>query len=141
MAAASAPSRLFVDSSAWLAFFSARDQHHAEADDLFRRAAGNRARLLTSNLVVAEVHRLLLFRAGIEPARRALERIEASTLVALQFATSAHHRAACRWLARLADQKLTYTDAVSFSLMEAARIKTVLTFDRDFRIAGFEVWS
>jgi hypothetical protein len=38
-----APDLLFVDSSAWIALFSARDQHHGEADALFRDALGRRA--------------------------------------------------------------------------------------------------
>src|SRR6266571_746045 len=45
--------RLFVDSSAWIALLSARDRHHGEADAMFRRAAAQRVRLVTTNLVPA----------------------------------------------------------------------------------------
>jgi len=67
---------------------------------MFRAAATGRARLLTTNLVLAEVHRFILFRAGIQPAAQALGRIEASQLVAIEFATSAHHQRARAWLER-----------------------------------------
>ena len=55
------PARAFVDSGAWLALRSRRDQHHLEADALFRDALGWRIPLVTTNLVMAETHRLTLF--------------------------------------------------------------------------------
>src|SRR5919197_5209615 len=79
-AARGASDRLFVDSSAWIALLSARDRRHGDADLMFRRAAARGVRLLTTNLVLAEVHRLLLLRAGARPAARALDRFEASPL-------------------------------------------------------------
>jgi uncharacterized protein len=138
--ALAAPDRLFVDSGAWIALLSARDQHHAEADALFRAAIGQRARLVTTNLVVAEVHRLLLFRAGVRAASTALDRLESSPALTLTFPSAAHHAAARAWLSRLADHRLCYTDAVSFAVMEASHCPAALTFDRDFVIAGFRVW-
>jgi predicted nucleic acid-binding protein len=137
----SAPESLFVDSGAWLAFFSARDRRHADADGLFREAIRHEVRLLTSNLVLAEVHRLLLFRAGIRPAAAALERIDASPGVTVKFADIAVHRQARAWLAKLGDQVISYTDAASFALMRANRCSVALSFDRDFAIAGYTLWQ
>src|SRR4029453_2993529 len=90
--------RVFVDSSAWIALFSSRDHHHSDAYRTFRRAVERRMTILTTNLVLAEVHRLLLFRAGMRPALAALDRIEASPLVRIEFPGDAHHRAARAWL-------------------------------------------
>jgi predicted nucleic acid-binding protein len=132
--------RLFVDSGAWIALRSRRDQHHVAADRAFRAAVEQRIPLVTSNLVVAELHRLTLFRAGYEPAIRALERIDASSSVIIHFATSDDHRVAREWLGRLAPRPVTYTDAVSFAVMEATKCTHVLGFDEDFTVAGFELW-
>ena len=96
--------------------------------------------LITTNLVLAEVQRLALVRMGIRPARAMLDRIEASRLVSLVHATADHHLVARRWLARLADQPISYADAVSFAVMEAARCRVAMTFDRHFAIAGFHIW-
>ncbi len=137
---AAAPARLFVDSGAWIALRSRRDQHHAEADRLFREALSRRIPLLTTNLVIAETHRLTLFRAGIHAALRALERIDASGSVTMHFPTLDHHAAARRWLERMAPRPITYTDAVSFAVMETARCGHVLGFDQDFADAGFTLW-
>jgi predicted nucleic acid-binding protein len=137
---ASAAARLFVDSGAWIALRSLRDQHHAAADRAFRAAIEQRIPLVTTNLVVAEIHRLTLFRAGRDPALRALERIDASPSVTVHFATSDDHVAGRRWLERLAPRSVTYTDAVSFAVMEATKCTHVLGFDEDFAAAGFELW-
>lgn len=131
--------RLFVDSGAWIALRSRRDQHHAAADRAFRDAIARRVPLVTTNLVVAEIFRLTLFRAGREPALRALDRIDASPSVTVHFATADDHAAARRWLDRLA-RPVTYTDAVSFAVIEATKCTRVLGFDEDFAAAGFELW-
>jgi predicted nucleic acid-binding protein len=130
----------FVDSSAWIAFFRARDGHHREAEAMFRQAIDEKIALLTTNLVLAEVHRFVLHRTGIRPAALALDRITTSRHVTVRFAEAKHDREARGWIARFADQRLTYTDAVSFAVMTDAGIRRALTFDRDFAVAGFESW-
>jgi predicted nucleic acid-binding protein len=131
---------VLVDSGAWIALLSARDQHHAEADALFRAAVRDRVALVTTNLVLAEVHRFVLFRVGIRAAAAALRRIESSPLVRIVFPAAAHHASALEWIDRLHDQRLSYTDAVSFAVMRSMPCRAVLGFDRDFTIAGFAFW-
>jgi predicted nucleic acid-binding protein len=130
----------FVDSGAWLAFFSRRDGRHRDADRLFREGVARRAALITTNLVLAELHRLLLFRAGITAALRVLDRMSRLECLTLEFVTEAHHEAALRWLRQFADQRFTYTDATSFAVMESRGCRRVIGFDRHFEIAGFERW-
>lgn len=132
---------LFVDSSAWIAFFSARDQNHANADKLVRAALKARRRLITTNLVLSEVHRLLLFRAGIRPAGAAIDHLCNSVEVEIQFTGPEHHERARKWINQLSDQVITYTDANSFAVMESRKLRDAMTFDRDFAIAGFSIWD
>ena len=63
--ASAPPGRLFVDSGAWIALRNRRDQYHAEADRLIRAAVEARTALLTTTLVLAETHRVTLFRVGV----------------------------------------------------------------------------
>jgi predicted nucleic acid-binding protein len=136
-----AADRVFVDSSAWFALASTSDGRHAEADAIFRHAVRRRIGLLTTNLVLAEIHRLALVRMGIRPAAALLDRIEASRLVTIVHPDADHHRAARRWLTRLSDQRISYTDAVSFAVMDAAKCRMAMTFDRHFATAGFRQWN
>lgn len=123
-----------------IALRSRRDQHQAEADRLFREAIARRLPLFTANLIIAEIHRLTLFRAGLEPALRALNRIDASPSTSVHFASARDHEEARRWLDRLPPHAITYTDAVSFAVMAATRCRQVLGFDDDFVAAGFQLW-
>lgn len=130
-----------MDTGLWIALISADDAHHEEAEECIEDAVSRRVKLLTTNLVVAEVQRFLLFRAGPVAARAAIERIDASDHVLVVFATRAHHDAAKQWLKRLADQEISYTDAVSFAVMKAAGYRVAMSFDADFSIAGFQLWQ
>jgi uncharacterized protein len=130
---------IFIDSSAWIALFSRRDQHHNEADRAFRAIIASRRRMLTTNLVLAEIHRLLLYRAGVQAAAAALKKIEASLLVEIIFSDTASHQSAKDWMMKLQEHPISYTDAVSFAAMKAAGCGEALSYDHHFHVAGFAV--
>ena len=131
---------VFVDSSGWLALLHVRDQRHRDADLAIRSATAQRIPLFTTNLIIAEVHRLVLHRVGTAAAGLFLDRIDASKEVELEYATAKHHTAARAWLRKLSDQTITYADAVSFAAMDARGCRSALSFDRDFVIAGFALF-
>jgi predicted nucleic acid-binding protein len=132
---------VYVDTSAWIAFFSARDQNHAEAARMFREAVARNVPLTTTNLVIAEVHRLILHRVGVIAAALALDRIVSSAGTSVVFASSAHHAAAMAWLARLPGRHVTYTDAAGFAVIEDLKCAGFIGFDADFLLAGFHPWT
>lgn len=111
------------------------------ADRAFRDAISRRLPLVTTNLVIAEVHRLTLCRAGFAAAARALERMDASAALTVHFTDAADHAKARAWIERLAPRPVSYTDATSFAVMEALRCTHVLGFDDDFVAAGFKRWA
>jgi predicted nucleic acid-binding protein len=61
--------------------------------------------------------------------------------VTIHFPTAGDHAAARRWLTRMAPRPITYTDAVSFAIMQATGCGYVLGFDQDFAAAGFTLWQ
>ena len=131
---------IYIDSGGWIAFLSRRDRHHREASQLFRRVVKQKTGLLTSNLVLAEVHRQILFRAGVAPALGALERMTKVARVSVEFVTRADHESALEWLGHFRDQPFTYTDATSFAIMKRRGVRLVIGFDHHFEVAGFERW-
>lgn len=120
-----------------MALFSRRDQHHETAEQTFRAVVATKRQLFTTNLILAETHRLVLHRAGIRAASAALAKIEAGPLVQIEFAGARHHQSAKKWMDQLKDHPITYTDAVSFAAMEAKGCTQAITYDRHFQLAGF----
>jgi predicted nucleic acid-binding protein len=130
---------LFVDTSAW---YPLADAGHADHDRLARalreRVAGG-ARIVTTNLVVAETHALLLRRAGPAPALRFVREVRREPLLVETSTPELEIRAAEEWLDSYADQGFSLTDAVSFAVMAARGITEALTLDRHFAAAGFSM--
>jgi predicted nucleic acid-binding protein len=93
--------------------------------------------LITTNLVWAELHRLLLYRAGFRPAFLPLEKAGQSPLVRIEFPGVSHHEAAKTWIRKLHKHFISYTDTISFATIEASTCIESLSFDHHFRIAGF----
>lgn len=132
---------MFVDSSGWIAFFSRRDANHGEAVRKMTAAAAAGIPLVTTNLVVAETHRLLLFRAGIAAAAAVLDALDRTSKLRIHHAGEADHASARAWIGQMDDQKISYADAVSFSVMTGLSCRGFLGFDRDFDAAGWNRWQ
>lgn len=132
--------RVFVDTGPWLGFFLRRDQYHARALSVFRELRGARSELFVTDLVVAELHQHLV--RGFTPSVAAayLTQVKSDPLVREVYVDEGLQRAAFTdWLLRFDDQPFSFTDAVSFAVMEARGIPAAFTFDRHFAVAGFEV--
>jgi uncharacterized protein len=130
----------FLDASGWFAALSARDQHHARAAAAYAKLLATRGtRLITTNLVVAEVHALIVRSGGAAAGLRFLERLYGDPAHEVVWATRDLERAAAdRWLRPFRDVPFSLTDAVSFEVMRLAGLHQVFTFDRHFEVAGFE---
>jgi len=130
---------LFVDTSAWYPLVVRSHPDHARLRDTLRSHIEHRGRVVTSNLVVAESHALIMRRAGIATGQRFLQLVRAAPNEVVT-STPAHESAAIdHWLARFADQPFSLVDAVSFSIMAERGITSALTLDRHFAIAGYSM--
>jgi predicted nucleic acid-binding protein len=95
--------------------------------------------LVTTNLVIAELHRAFLHTHGRRAARLATRSVLAAPRLALHFESHANHARALERLHYLMAHRITYTDAVSFAVMEERGLSLALGFDDDFRLAGFQL--
>ena len=78
----------------------------------------------------------MLRKLGRNIAAAWLDRTEDLNVV---FATEEEDEAARDIIARYVDKEFSYTDAVSFAIMELLGIGTAVAFDDDFRQYGLEV--
>lgn len=131
---------IFVDTGAFLARHVAGDQHHARAAAGWERLAAERQAAFTSSLVLSETFTLLARRAGYAfAAQRARNVLDSRALTVLR-SVERQEREALEWFEKFADQGVSYADCVSFILMRQHRIGRAFTFDRHFRLAGFELY-
>lgn len=124
--------RSFVDSSAYYALADADDSNHAAAVALLAELHRQRSGLVTTNFILAESHALTLNRLGYRPALRLLSDIIESRATTLVRATVVDEERAQAIIHQYADKRFSYTDALSFVVMERLGITRVFTFDSDF---------
>lgn len=127
----------FVDTSAWYPLVVASHAEHAELATAFRALIGRRRRIVTTNLVVAETHALLLRRAGHRVALTFVRAVGESPNLVVRSTADLEEIAVRDWLDRYVDQDFSLADAVSFAVMTQRAIEDALTLDRHFAVAGF----
>ncbi len=130
---------LFVDTSAWYPLvLRAHPQHRPLAAALEEAVRGG-ARVVTTNLVVAETHALLLRRTSRHTALAFVRVVAEPPNLLVHSNTELEAAALAEWLERYQDQDFSFTDAVSFAVMAQRRIGRALALDHHFAIAGFRV--
>jgi uncharacterized protein len=128
---------IFVDSTAWIALADSDDSHHQAAAAAYPSILKNHRALVTSDLVIAETHIVLLKELGCQATLKLLERIKASPRILKMYSNEDIETEAERILLKYSDQDFSYTDAVSFAIMKRKGIKNAFSFDKHFVIAGF----
>jgi predicted nucleic acid-binding protein len=131
--------RLFADTSYWIALLNPDDELHSKAAVLAQRFSS--AGVVTSEMVLVEVlnsfsrHGSHLRHA----AGKAVQGILGTRNLTVIAQTSEHFRDAIEVYMRAADKSWSLTDCASFEIMRAERLSEALTHDRHFGQAGFKV--
>lgn len=128
--------RAFVDASAYLGLMDRRDNHHIEASEVARQIIRTRCQQFTSNAVVIETHVLIMSHLGIEAGIRFLRNIDQGDIIVIR-ASAADEERAKQIIYQYQDKDFSFTDAISFAIMERLDISYAFTFDRHFAQFGF----
>jgi uncharacterized protein len=129
---------IFVDTSAWVALADKDDTHHKKAASIFSSLLKNYRSLISSNLIIAETYILILKELGHKAALSFLEGVRTSPRIMKIYSNEEAEAEAEKILRKYEDQQFSYTDAVSFAIMEERKIKQAFSFDKHFLVAGFE---
>ena len=130
---------IFVDTSAWYPAADRAHPDHAAVSAVLEERVRAGARIVTTNLVVAECHALLMRRLGGDAALAFVREVRREPIVVETATPKLETRAVEDWLARFDDQDFSLTDAVSFSVMRERAIRDALALDHHFAVAGFNV--
>ena len=132
---------IFIDTGAFLARYLEQDQYHVVSLASWERLRGSASPCATSNLVLSETFTLLARRAGYDFAATRARLILASRVLKLLRPDAADERKALEFFEKYADQKVSFTDCLSFALMKKEKLRQAFTFDQHFEYAGFQRWS
>ncbi len=128
---------LFIDTSGWFPLVDPEDKAHTAVARALRGAVKGGRRIITTNLVIAETHALIMRRIHRDAALAFLREVRREPHVVIE-STGAYELTAQReWLERYDDQDFSLTDAVSFAVMSERGIRDALAIDHHFAVAGF----
>jgi predicted nucleic acid-binding protein len=129
--------RVFVDTSAWVAVSDKDESRHTEAAAYYRKLLVGPALLVTSLAVLAEAHILIRRRLGAQAASAFLKNANESARIEIIYPKPSHEAEAKAILSKYNDQDFSLADALSFVLMQENGVKEAFTYDRHFATAGF----
>ncbi|MEP6507234.1 MAG: PIN domain-containing protein [Gemmatimonadales bacterium] len=98
-------STVFVDTSGWLAAINTRDSQHYRVVETYNDLVAKRTTFVTSNLVVAEMHILIVRERGATPGCALLDAIYTDPLYRIiAVDRDLESESTDRWLRRFSDQ-------------------------------------
>lgn len=130
---------LFVDTSGWFPLVDPANGAHGAIALAMRGAVRERRRLVTTNLVVAETHALIMRRIHRSAALAFVKEVVRAPNLVLSSSAEIEAVATSDWLDRFEDQDFSMTDAVSFVVMKERGIRDALALDHHFTVAGFQL--
>lgn len=130
---------VFVDTSAWIAVSDGGDKYHPAARAAYQRLIRDRCMFLTTNLVVAEAYIIIRRTGGHVQAIRLLRSLRDSPRLQRVWSDAHLESRAEAILEQHVDQDFSFTDAVSFAVMQERGIEEAFTFDSHFATLGFRM--
>jgi predicted nucleic acid-binding protein len=129
---------VYVDTTGWLAALHARFEHHLTALETFTSLQEDAVPLVTTSLVVAELHAMLATRVGATQALQTLDHAYTEPSFRVVHVDADLQRAAVdRWLRVYRGVPFSLCDAVSFELMRQEGLRQAFTLDVHFALAGY----
>ncbi|WP_211299200.1 type II toxin-antitoxin system VapC family toxin [Methylovulum psychrotolerans] len=130
---------LFMDTSGWANYLIKTEPFHVQTSQLLQQCFMNKAGLVTSNYVLAELIALLYSPLRITKPQqiKIMETIKAAFWVKVIHIDQVKEQQAYQLWKSRPDKKWSLVDCSSFVLMQDERITAAITSDHHFEQAGF----
>jgi predicted nucleic acid-binding protein len=128
---------VFIDTSAWYVAVVGGSPDSQRVRRVLADRIRGAVRAVTTNLVIAETHALLLRRVNREVALAFVQQVGRAPNIVVHATPDLEADAERDWLEAFDDQDFSLTDAVSFAVMKQRGIREAITLDRHFVTAGF----
>ena len=131
---------IYIDTGAFLARHLIKNQYYHQANAFWEAVHEKNEACVTSNFVLDETFTLLGRRAGYKFAAQRARNIYASESLQILRPTRKEEVKAIDFFEKYSDQHLSFTDCISFILMQRNKIKRIFTFDHHFPLTGFQIY-
>lgn len=134
--------KVFVDTSAWIAYISRDDAYHTAVSHALKSAIEEKNVICTSNYVFDETVTRLLYDASWNYVSEFIKFITQSVAVksvVKLWVDEQVETEALSLVEKYHEHKLSFTDATSVVLMKRLNIQSILTLDSDFAKIGVPV--
>ncbi len=128
---------VFLDAAYLIALAQPGDEFHARALELAVAVETRRVRVVTNRAVLLEVGGALAKRRYRAAAMRLLTPLENAPTVTITPLTEDLARLGWAMFRQRPDKEWSWTDCISFVVMEERRLRQALTTDEHFQQAGF----
>ena len=132
---------IFIDTGPFVARYVQRDQYHERSVQSWQRLRDQGRRCFTSNFVLDETITLIARTAGYGFAAETARRIFSSSGLTLLRPDEKDELRSLDLFEKYADQKVSFTDCISFALMHRNKLGQAFSYDQHFRLAGFRPWD
>lgn len=129
-------SRIFIDTGFIIALINQRDQYHLQASKLAEQLENHL--LLTTDAVMLEISNSLSRNFKRESIEIIEQFLASEEVEVIHLAPQLFDKAFALYKA-YQDKQWGLVDCISFVVMQEAEVTQVLTFDRHFKQAGFQV--
>lgn len=126
---------IFADTGALYALLVKSDEHHDSALT-WLKAHKRKARLFTTDYVISELLTLLRARSELARARVSAKVLFGGKVARIQHVSEQNIKAATKVFDQFSDKEWSFTDCVSYAVIEELGIKKAFAFDDHFRQFG-----
>lgn len=135
---------VLLDTSALYALTDNRDQYHNSAIEFLKNIQENKLPIFTTNAVIIESYRLVLYKLGKDNAQKFLQTIIDDIkkgIIKMERMSIADEEEGQKIIFDNKGYKLTLTDTINFSVMLRMGIYKMFGFDSDCTIVGLELFQ
>ncbi|MFH1259467.1 MAG: PIN domain-containing protein [Elusimicrobiota bacterium] len=131
--------KIFVDTSAFIALFNKKDHYYQKASVYFGDLDPTVIKLHTSNYIIDETITRIRILNGHHLALEFANHFFRSKIFQSHYINQELEKYAFELFKKYSDKELSFTDCTSFALMKQLGIKKAFAFDEDFISVGLEI--
>ncbi len=129
--------RIFVDTGAWIALADKNDQYHKPAKKLYNLIRKENIAILITDYIFDETVTWLHYKIGHKIACEWGNKILDSRMIEMDKVRDEQVKLAWDFFQKYYDQKFSFTDCISFLVMNSSGLDTVFGYDSHFSTMGF----